>query len=64
MMGIEGMRAIPPWRQDSPPSGPLEACQGLNDITLHVIYFTALGGCTECQKMHKIVTAILTHRNC
>lgn len=24
-------------RRDSPLSGPREACQGLNDITLHVI---------------------------
>lgn len=59
--GMERMREIPLWRQDSPLSGPQEACQGLNDITLHVIYFMALGGCLMCQKMHKILTAILTH---
>lgn len=43
MVGIERMRAIPPRRQDSPQSGPTEDCQGLNDITLHVIYFTGPG---------------------
>lgn len=43
MVGIERMRAIPPRRRDSPQSGPTEDCQGLNDITLHVIYFTAPG---------------------
>lgn len=43
MVGIERMRAIPPRRQDSPQSGPTEDCQGLNDITLHVIYFTVPG---------------------
>lgn len=58
--GTERMRAIALWRRDSPLSGPQEACQGLNDITLHVIYFIALGGCPMCQKMHKILTAILT----
>lgn len=58
--GIERMREIPLWRRDSPLSGPQEACQGLNDITLHVIYFMALGGCPMCQEMHKILTAILT----
>lgn len=41
------------WRRDGPPSGTQEACQGLNDITLHVIYFMALGGCLVCQEMHK-----------
>lgn len=54
------MKEIPLWRRDSPLSGPQEACQGLNDITLHVIYFMALGGCPMCQEMHKILTAILT----
>lgn len=58
---MERMREIPLWRQDSPLSGPQEACQGLNDITLHVIYFMALGECLMCQKMHKILTAIFTH---
>lgn len=43
MVGIERMRAIPPRRQESPRSGPTLDCQGLNDITLHVIYFTAPG---------------------
>lgn len=58
--GIGRMREIALWRRDSPRSGPQEACQGLNDITLHVIYFMALGGCPVCQEMHKILTAILT----
>lgn len=58
--GIERMREIPVWREDSPLSGPQEACQGLNYITLHVIYFMALGGCPMCLKMRKILTAILT----
>lgn len=59
--GMERMREILLWRQASPLSGLQEACQGLNDITLHVIYFMALGGCPMCQKMHKILTAFLTH---
>lgn len=41
------------WRRGSPLSGTQEACQGLNDITLHVIYLMALGGCLMCQEMHK-----------
>lgn len=61
--GIERMREIALWRRDSPLSGTQEACQGLNDITLHVIYFMALGGCPMCQEMHKILTAILTLLN-
>lgn len=61
--GIERMREIALWRRDSPLSGTQEACQGLNDITLHVIYFMALGGCPACQEMHKILTAILTLLN-
>lgn len=43
MVGIERMRAIPPRRRESPRSGPTQDCQGPNDITLHVIYFTAPG---------------------
>lgn len=58
--GRRRIREIGLWRRDSPLSGPQEACQGLNDITLHAIYFMALGGCPVCQEMHKILTAILT----
>lgn len=60
--GMEGReeREMPLWWQDSLTSGPQEACQGLNGITPHVIYFMALGWCPMCQELQKIPTAILT----
>lgn len=58
--GMEGRSEMPLWWQDSFTSGPQKACQGLNGITPHVIYFMALGGCPMCQELQKIPTAILT----